>query len=192
MVGGLLLFLFAASGGIDLGFLPLTIEERSWQLLLSAVGIVLLAAGVLLLADERDGQAQRLKRRPVGSTADYQIKMLRPNRFRRKMEVSGGYLNMPPEGSLRLFTATDDGRFRPQSVVKFDEQSRRWSGRVDLGPGPYYSVNVVVALVDGPGITLWDYFYQVGRKTDWEPVKGRFREYAVECDRFLVEGMIDD
>jgi hypothetical protein len=61
---------------------------------------------------------------------------------------------------------------------------------VDLGPGPYYSVYVVVAFVDAAGAALWDYFYQVGGQTNWEPVVGEFNDVAVECDRFLVEGVI--
>ena len=192
MIGGLLLFLFAASGGGMLGALSLRIEERSWQLLLAAIGIGLVAMGVLLLADNGSQEAVPARRKVVGNTADFQIKMLRPARFRRHMQVKGGYLNMPPEGSLRLFTVTEDGRFRPQSVVTFDELKRRWSGKVDLGPGPYYSVYVVAAFVDEAGIVLWDYYYQVGEKSDWEPIGGRFRNCAVECDRFLVEGVISE
>lgn len=192
MAVGLLLFLFAAAGGVETDLLPLRIEARSWQLLLSGVGIGLIALGVLLLADEREGQERRQARKTTFERADYQIKMKRPRRFHRKMTIYGEYVKQPPQGSLRLFTVKEDGRFRPQSMVTFDEKARRWSGRVDLGPGPYYSVYVVAALVDGPGLALWEYFYQVGQKTEWEPVDGGFRDYAVECDRFLVEGVINE
>jgi hypothetical protein len=190
IVMGLLLFLFAAAGEFEIGGLSLSVETRIAQLLLSAMGIGLLAAGVLMLADEQKDGDRRAGRKQARPLVDYGIKMLRPTRFQRKMVVEGGYLNKPPDGKLRLFTATEDGRFRPQSIVIFDEKMRRWTGEVDLGPGPYYSVYVVAALIDRPAAILWDYFYQVGRKTDWEPIAGSMRDYAVECDRFLVEGTI--
>jgi hypothetical protein len=156
------------------------------------VGLALVAIGVLLLADERTVGAEPRAGRDVKGTADYRVKMMRPVRFHRQMVVEGGYLNRPPEGSLRLFTVMEDGRFRPQSIAVFDDVNRRWSGKVDLGPGPYYSVYVVVAFVDAAGIALWDYFYQVGQETNWEPVVGSFADYAVTCDRFLVEGAINE
>jgi hypothetical protein len=188
--GGFLLFLFAASGGISFAGLPLRIEDNIWMLGLSGAGLALVAVGVLLLADERTRAAELPAGRGGEGTADCQVKMMQPVRFQRQMVVEGGYLNKPPEGSLRLFTVMEDGRFRPQSIAAFDEVNRRWSGKVDLGPGPYYSVYVVVAFVDARGIALWDYFYQVGRETNWELVVGSFADYAVTCDRFLVEGAI--
>jgi hypothetical protein len=192
ILGGVLLFLFAASGGFVVGGVGLTIEGNAWKLLLSAVGVGLMAAGVLMLADEEnEGAAPRARKGAVG-TADWRIKIIRPVRFQRQMRVEGGYLNRPPDGMLRLFTVMEDGRFRPQSVVTFDEANRRWSGKVDLGAGPYYSVYVVAAFVDAAGLALWDYYYQVGRETNWEPVVGSFGEYALECDRFLVEGVINE
>ncbi len=190
IAGGLLLFLIAAAGGVSLGGLALLIENNGWRLLLSAAGLGLVALGGLLLADEGNRGAEPVDRKGVEGSGECQIKMLRPTRFQRRMAVDGGYLNRPPEGSLRLFTVLEDGRFRPQSIVTFDEVKRRWSGKVDLGPGAYYSVYVVVAFVDETGAALWDYFYQVGRETNWEPVVGSFERYAVECDRFLVEGAI--
>ena len=190
IVGGLLLFMFAAAGGVSLGGLPLMIESNGWRLLLSAAGLGLVALGGLLLADEGNRGAEPGDRKGVEGNGECQVKMLRPARFQRRMVVEGGYLNRPPKGALRLFTVLEDGRFRPQSIVTFDELNRRWSGKVDLGPGSYHSVYVVVAFVDEAGAALWDYFYQVGRETNWEPVVGSFEGYAVECDRFLVEGVI--
>jgi len=192
MAMGLLLFLVAAAGGVGIDLMPLNMEARSWQLLLSGIGIGLLALGVLLLADERDGRGGRRAGKTTFDRAGYQIKMGRPRRFHQKMTIYGEYLNRPPEGSLRLFTVKEDGRFRPQSIVTYDEKAGRWSGRVDLGPGPYYSVYVVAALVDEPGKVLWEYFHQVGPQTEWEPIDGSFGDYAFECDRFLVEGVIND
>jgi hypothetical protein len=190
--GGFLLFLFAAAGGISIAGLPLQIEDNIWKLVLSGAGLALVAVGVLLLADVRNREAAPRARKGVNGSSDCQIKMMRPRRYQRHMQVEGMYLNRPPEGSLRLFTVMEDGRFRPQSIAAFDEVNRRWSGKVDLGPGPYYSVYVVVAFVDAAGIALWDYFYQVGRETNWEPVVGSFADYAVTCDRFLVEGAISE
>ena len=192
ILGGVVLFLFAASGGFAVGGLALTVEDIAWKLLLSAAGLALVAIGVLLLADERNRGVEPPVGRAVKGTADCQIRMLRPRRYQRRMQIEGGYLNQPPEGSLRLFTVMEDGRFQPQSIVKFDEMSRRWSGMVDLGAGPYYSVYVVVAFVGATGTALWDYYYQVGRETNWEPIAGRFGDYATECDRFLVEGVINE
>ena len=192
IVIGLLLFLFAASGGFEIGGVSLAVETRVAQLVMSALGIGLLAAAVLMLADEQKGGGRSVEGKAARMPGDFGIKMLRPTRFKRKMVVEGGYVYPPPEGTLRLFTVMEDGRFRPQSIAKFDDDSRLWSAEVDLGPGPYYSVYVVAALVDGAAAILWDYYYQVGRMTDWEPIAGRMRDYAVECDRFLVEGMIND
>ena len=192
ILGGVVLFLFAASGGFAVGGLALTVEDIAWKLLLSAAGLALVAIGVLLLADERNRGVEPPKGRAVKGTADCQIKMLRPRRYQRHMQVEGGYLNQPPEGSLRLFTVMEDGRFRPQSIAEFDVMNRRWSGKVDLGPGPYYSVYVVVAFVGSTGTALWDYYFQVGRETNWEPIVGAFADYATECGRFLVEGLINE
>ncbi len=190
IAGGLLLFLFAAAGGFTVGGLSLVVADNLWQILLSAVGVVLIAVGGLLLAEEG-------KKRPSGTleknrvqSAEWRVTMIRPARFQRRMVIEGGCLNRPPPGSLRLFTVQEDGRFRPQSIAVFDAGERRWSGTVDLGPGSYYSVYVVVAVVDAAGIALWDYFYQVGEKTDWELVGGSFAAFAAICDRFLVEGTI--
>jgi hypothetical protein len=190
--GGFLLFLFAASGGISFAGLPLRIEDNIWKLILSGAGLVLVAIGVLLLADERTRGAEPPVGRAVKGTADCQIRILRPARYHRQMVVEGGYLNRPPEGSLRLFTVMEDGRFMPQSIAEFDEVNKRWSGKVDLGPGPYYSVYVAVAFVGSTGMALWDYYFQVGRQTNWEPIAGPFADYATECDRFLVEGVINE
>ena len=188
--GGVVLFLIAAAGGLPVG--GLRIEDNGWRLALSGVGIALVAFGVLRLADARSGSVEpRTNGGDVG-TGGCQIEMLRPRRYQRRMRIEGGYLNEPPEGSLRLFTVNEDGRFRPQSIVTFDAANRRWSGGVDLGPGRYYSVYVVVAFVDTSGRALWDYYYQVGRETGWEPIAGRFADYARECDRFLVEGVINE
>jgi hypothetical protein len=51
-------------------------------------------------------------------------------------------------------------------------------------------VTIVAALVEKPGMALWDYFFQVGEQTGWEPVAGRLGDYVVEVDRFLVEGRV--
>jgi hypothetical protein len=191
MIFGGMLFLFAAAGGIQIGGLSLKLNSSGSQLLLSAMGLLIMASGVLLLADRGKASVEVPRPQQAKNLGDLRIKMLRPIRFQRYMQVEGGCLNLPAEGTLRLFTVHDDGRFRPQSIAQFDQRSRRWSAEVDLGPGPYYSVYVVAALVEKPGISLWDYFFQVGAQTEWELVAGGFGEYAVECDRFLVEGVIN-
>lgn len=193
IVTGVLLFLLAAAGGFVWGGLVVRVETGGAQILVSALGIGLLAVGVLSLSDRQGRERARpAVRRLKGDARLYQVKMLRPRRYQRRMRVEGWYAHQPPDEALRLFTVREDGRFRPQSIAEIDEGEQHWSGEVDLGPGPSYAVYVVAALVEGAGAVLWDYYFQVGSQTDWEPVDGQFSDCAMECDRFLVEGVIHD
>jgi len=187
---GLILFMTAAAGGLPIDDPPLRLIDNRWKLALSAAGLLLMAIGILMLTGERE----RIQAKPTildpDNDLNLHINMDQPHRFQRYLQVYGGYSKKPPEGSLRLFTVTEAGRFWPQTIAKVDAMNGRWHGEVDLGPGPYYSIYVVVALVDLPAIALWNYYFKVGDLTGWEAIDGPFSSFAIECDRFLVEGLL--
>ena len=188
IVIGVLVFIIGAAGGLPIGNPPLQVTDLAWRVGLGAMGLILVAAGLLLLSHE-DGLL--ITNGQKATTSKYGIKIESPRegaQVNEFVDVSGSYTVKPPDNTLRLFTVVPDGgSFRPQAIVQFDPTDKKWHGRVRLSDAPRYAMLIVAAIVDAPGQVLWDYYYRVGEMTNWCLVDGPFSSYAFECAKVWVE-----
>jgi hypothetical protein len=117
---------------------------------------------------------------------DYGIKIETPQageELRENVEVMGSYIQQPPDGTLRLFTVSSDGRFWPQKIVRFDMSKHKWYGSVSLGGDRAYGMKIAVAIVGQPTRILWDYYYKVILKKNGSvSIEGWHPDDAVICD----------
>ncbi len=187
IVIGVLVFIIGAAGGLPIGNPPLQVTDFAWRVGLGLMGLILVAAGLLLLSRE-DGLL--ISRGHKAMASKYGIKIESPrdgahvNEF---VDVSGSYAMKPPDNTLRLFAVVPDGgSFRPQAIVQFDAD-KKWHGKVRLSEAPRYAMFIVAAIVDVPGQVLWDYYYKIGEKTNWSPIDSPFSAYAFECAKVWVE-----
>ena len=187
IVIGVLVFIIGAAGGLPIGNPPLQVTDFAWRVGLGAMGLILVAAGLLLLSHE-DGLV--LSSGQKATASKYGIKIESPRegaQVNEFVDIAGSYTVKPPDNALRLFTVMPDGgSFRPQAIVQFDAD-KKWHGKVRLSDAPRYAMFIVAAIVDAPGQVLWDYYYRVGEMTKWSPIEGPFSAYAFECAKVWVE-----
>ena len=187
IVIGVLVFIIGAAGGLPIGNPPLQVTDFAWRVGLGAMGLILVAAGLLLLSHE---ETPLIGNGPKATAAKYGIKIESPRegaQVNEFVDIAGSYAIKPPDNTLRLFTVVPDGgSFRPQSIVQF-EADKKWHGKVRLSDAPRYAMFIVAAIVDAPGQVLWDYYYRVGEMTNWCPIEGPFSAYAFECAKVWVE-----
>ncbi len=188
IVIGVIVFVIGAAGGLPIGNPPLLVTDFAWRIGLGVMGLILVAAGLLLLSRE-DGSF--MSGGPKVNASKYGIKIESPREGAQVgefVDISGSYTVKPPNNTLRLFTvAPDSGWFWPQVVAQFDVIEKKWHGKVRLSDAPRYAMIIVAAIVDASGQVLWDYYYKVGAQTNWRPIDGPFSSYAFECSRVWVE-----
>lgn len=187
IVIGVLVFIIGAAGGLPIGNPPLQVTDFAWRVGLGIMGLILVAAGLLLLSRE-DGLL--ISRGHKATASKYGIKIDSPREGAQVVEfvdVAGSYTVKPPDNALRLFTVMpESGSFWPQAIVQFDAD-KKWHGKVRLSDAPRYAMWIVAAVVDASGQVLWDYYYKVGERTNWSPIEGPFSSYAFECAKVWVE-----
>lgn len=188
IVIGVIVFIMGAAGGLPIGNPPLLVRDFFWRAGLGLMGLILVAAGLLLLSRE-NGLSIR-----GGQKADaskYGIKIESPREGAQVSEfvdISGSYTIKPPDNALRLFTVVPDGGwFWPQAIAQFDTAEKKWHGKVKLSDTPRYAMFIVAAIVDTSGQVLWDYYFKVGEQTSWSPIDGPFSAYTFECAKVWVE-----
>lgn len=188
IVIGVIVFIIGAAGGLPLGNPPLQVTDFFWRIGLGAMGLVLVAAGLLLLSRENEFFVTLS---PKASAARYGIKIESPREGAQVgewVDVSGSYAVKPPDNTLRLFTIIPDGgSFWPQAIAQLDAGEKKWHAKVRLSDAPRYAMFIAAAIVDGPGQALWNYYYKLGERTNWTPIDGPFSSYAFECARVWVE-----
>lgn len=188
IVIGVLVFIIGAAGGLPLGNPPLQVTDFAWRVGLGAMGLILVAAGLLLLSRE-DGFL--VTRSPKAGASRYGIRIESPREGAHVgefVDVFGSYAVRPPDNTLRLFTIVPDGGwFWPQAIAQVDAIEKKWHAKIKLSDAPRYAMFIAAAIVDGPGQALWDYYYKLGEKTGWTPIDGPFSSYAFECARVWVE-----
>ena len=187
IVIGVLVFIIGAAGGLPIGNPPLQVTDFAWRVGLGAMGLILVAAGLLLLSREDEPSISSGYK---ATASKYGIKIESPRegaQVNEFVDVAGSYTVKPPDNTLRLFTVMPDGgSFWPQAIVQFDAD-KKWHGKVRLSDAPRYAMWIVAAIVDVPGQVLWDYYYKVGEKTNWSPIEGPFSSYAFGCAKVWVE-----
>ena len=188
IVIGVLVFIIGAAGGLPVGNPPLQVTDWVWRVGLGAMGLVLVIAGLLLLSGESKWISGTGPKSPASK---YGVKFGSPRdgaQVGEVVEIAGSYEIRPPGDSLRLFSVLPDGGwFRPQAIVQFEADDKKWHGKVRLSDAPRYAVVIVAAIVDEAGQAMWNYYHKVGEVSGWMPIDGPFSACAVECARVWVE-----
>ncbi len=132
IVIGVLVFIIGAAGGLPIGNPPLQVTDFAWRVGLGIMGLILVAAGLLLLSRE-DGLL--ISRSHKTTASKYGIRIESPRegaQVNEFVDIAGSYTVKPPDNALRLFTVVPDGgSFQPQAIVQFDA-GKKWHGKVRL------------------------------------------------------------
>ena len=136
IVIGVLVFIIGAAGGLPIGNPPLQVTDFAWRVGLGIMGLILVAAGLLLLSHE-DGFLISRGRKATPSKYGVRIESPREGaQVNEFVDIAGSYAVKPPDNALRLFTVMPDGgSFWPQAIVQFDAD-KKWHGKVRLSDAP--------------------------------------------------------
>jgi hypothetical protein len=126
---------------------------------------------------------------PPLSCADYGIKITSPQSGAKvwgAFNVTGTYVNNPPDDSVLLLLKSPAGDYFPQRKVIIDRTQRTWQGEIILGDDTRKDFVIIVSTIGNNGRALFNYFTKVGEETAHWPAIEKLTDDIVECDRVSV------